>query len=126
MMIFVEAFVKSTLTLTIQWSLSTRDKLGTGTLSLVERWSSSWRLSLKGNRNGKKKFFLFAFFSSPTSINMCGKRLKLLVKYALSCGQPNYEFLQYILLWAWPSDDARIGTLRVTSIAIVCFWAAEK
>ena len=81
---------------------------------------------LKGNRNGKKIFFWFAFFSSPTSIEMCGKRLKLLVKYALSCGQPNYEFLQYILLWAWPSDDARIGTLRVTSIAIVCFWAAEK
>ena len=53
----------------------------------------------------KKIFFLFAFFSSPTPIDMCGKRLKLLVKYALSCGQPNYEFLQYILLWAWPSDD---------------------
>ena len=67
---------------------------------------------LKGNRNGEKNFFLFTFFSSPTSIDMCGKRLKLLVKYALSCGQPNYEFLQYILLWAWPSDDARIGTLR--------------
>ena len=74
----------------------------------------------------KKFFFLFTLFSSPTSIDMCGKRLKLLVKYALSCGQPNYEFLKYILLWAWPSDDARIGTLRVTSIAIVCFWAAEK
>ena len=51
-----------------------------------------------------KKNFLFAFFSSPTSIDMCGKRLKLLAKYALSCDQPNYEFLQYILLWAWPSD----------------------
>ena len=76
-----------------------------------------------GNRkfNGKKIFFLFAFFSSPTPIDMCtcGKRLKLLVKYALSCGQPNYEFLQYILLcWAWPSDDARSGTLRVLSISL--------
>ena len=69
---------------------------------------------------------MFAFFSSPTSIDMCDKRLKLLVKYALSCGQPNYEFLQYILLWAWPSDAAQLGTLRVTSIAIVYFWAAEK
>ena len=33
----------------------------------------------------KKKFFLFAFFSGPTSIciaiDMCGKRSKLLVKY---------------------------------------------
>ena len=75
----------------------------------------------------EKKKNLFSFFSSPTSIDMCGKRLKLLVKYALSCGQPNYEFLQYTLLSAWPSDDARIGPLRrVTSIAIVCFWAAEK
>ena len=55
---------------------------------------------------------LFAFFSSPTSIDMCGKRLKLLVKYALSCGQPNYEFLQYILLLAWSSDDVNLGTLR--------------
>ena len=72
----------------------------------------------------EKKFFcLFAFFSSPTCIDMCGKRLKLLIKYALSCGQPNYE---YILLWAWPSDEVHSGTLRVTSIAIVCFWAAEK
>ena len=40
--------------------------------------------------NEKKNFFVF---SSPTSIDMCGKRLKLLVKYALSC-----EFLQCILL----------------------------
>ena len=39
---------------------------------------------LKGNRRGKK--FYFAFFSSSISIDMCGKRLKLLVKYALSYG----------------------------------------
>ena len=45
-------------------------------------------------------------------------------KIKTSGQEPNYEFLQYILLWVWPSDDARIGTLRVTSIAIVCFWAA--
>jgi len=49
--------------------------------------------------------FFFAFFSSPMSIYMCGKILKLLIKYALSCGQPNYEFLQYFLLWAGPIDD---------------------
>ena len=35
----------------------------------------------------EKFFFLhFAFFSSPIFIDMCGKRLKLLVKYALSYG----------------------------------------
>ena len=67
-----------------------------------------------------EKFFGFAFFSSPTSIDMCGK----------TSGQVCSELwpakLQYILLWAWPSDDVYSGTLRVTSIAIVCFWAAEK
>ena len=34
----------------------------------------------------KNFFFIFAFFSSPIYIDMCGKRLKLLVKYALSYG----------------------------------------
>ena len=34
----------------------------------------------------KNFYFIFAFFSSPISIDMCGKRLKLLVKYALSYG----------------------------------------
>ena len=42
--------------------------------------------SLKGNQHGKIFFLHFAFFSSPISIDLCGKRLQLLVKYALSYG----------------------------------------
>ncbi len=38
---------------------------------------------------------------------MCGKLSELLVKYPLSCGQPNYEFL---LLWVGPIDDVDMRT----------------
>ena len=41
---------------------------------------------LKGNRHGKIFFLHFAFLSTPIPIDMCGKRLKLLVKYARSYG----------------------------------------
>ena len=53
---------------------------------------------------------------------MCGKLSELLVKSFLSCGQPNYEFLQYFLLWVGPIDDVRMRTMRVASIAlsVVC------
>ena len=39
------------------------------------------------------------------SINVCGKRLQLVVKYPLSSGQPKYVFLEYYLLWAGLIDD---------------------
>ena len=53
---------------------------------------------------------------------MCGKLSELLVKSFLSCGQPNYEFLQYFLLWVGPIDDVRMRTMPVASIAlsVVC------
>ncbi len=41
---------------------------------------------------------------------MCGKLSELLVKYPLSCGQPNYEFLQHFLLWVGPIDDVDMRT----------------
>jgi hypothetical protein len=71
----------------------------------------------------EKNFFsLFAFFSSPRFICMCGKLSELMVKYPLSCGQPNYEFLQHFLLWVGPIDDVDMRTAaRVASIAIVWF-----
>jgi hypothetical protein len=53
---------------------------------------------------------------------MCGKLSELIVKYPLSCGQPNYEFLQHFLLWVGPIDDVDMRTAaRVASIAIVWF-----
>ena len=44
---------------------------------------------------------------------MCGKILKLMVKYPLSYGQPIYEFLQYFLFGAGLSDDVYMGTMRI-------------
>ena len=54
------------------------------TITTVDTAIIIFVLYLKGNQHG---FFLhFAFFSSPVYIDMCGKRLKLLIKYALSYG----------------------------------------
>ncbi len=42
----------------------------------------------------------------------------------LSCGQPNYEFLQHFLLWVGPIDDVDMRTVArgfYNSIAIVWF-----
>ncbi len=58
-------------------------------------------------------FSLFAYFSSPS---MCGKLLELLVKYPLSCGQPNYEFLQHFLLWVGPIDENGCAWLLCNSV----------
>ncbi len=57
----------------------------------------------------KNFFSLFAYFSSPC---MCGKLSELLVKYPLSCGQPNYEFLQHFLLWVGLIDDVDMTVAR--------------
>ncbi len=43
------------------------------------------------------------FFSVVLGSYVCVA--ELLVKYPLSCGQPNYEFLQHFLLWVGPIDD---------------------
>ncbi len=53
-------------------------------------------------------FSLFAYFSSPRFICMCGKLSELLVKYPLSCG---YEFSQHFLLWVGPIDDVDMRTV---------------
>ncbi len=45
---------------------------------------------------------------------MCGKLSELLVKYPLSCGQPNYEYLQHFLLWVGPIDRYENGCARVS------------
>ena len=55
--------------------------------------SSLWQPYLKGNCGDFKHFFLFAFFSSPMYINVCGKRLQLLIKYPLSSAHPNSAFV---------------------------------
>ncbi len=44
----------------------------------------------------------------------------------LSCGQPNYEFLQHFLLWVGPIDDVDMRTVACVASIILCGLASAE